>query len=334
MTKLITRAYNRFEIDQAKQKITKISATERLKNEADFYKNVPEEFAAYFPRVLGYSKQGDEHRLELELYSYNNLGSYVLGNSDPLLKETWTKIAQHLRDNILEGFQKAKHLLPVVPKSDLKAMYEMKTKTEYDNLVQKFPTFEEMTTHPTLQINGKRYKNFHIIWEQLMGFADKHLYENAIPSFVHGDLCFSNILFGKGPEDNIVLKLIDPRGSFGSLTNQGDLYYDLAKLMHSTDVGYELIIGDKIKVVSGGSGSYHLFMAGEPSMVFHKTSAHKVFCDELYSKFNKTKIKFIQGLIYIGMCARHYDSEQRQLYMFLSGVKVLNEVLEELTCVS
>ena len=38
--------------------------------------------------------------------------------------------------------------------------------------------------------------------------------------------------------NDLILKMIDPRGMFGETKYYGDPYYDLAKLMHSCDGGY------------------------------------------------------------------------------------------------
>ena len=44
--------------------------------------------------------------------------------------------------------------------------------------------------------------------------------------------------------------------------------------------------------------------------------------------FDLKKIKALEGTIFIGMCARHYDSLERQKAMFLTGLKILNDVHE------
>jgi hypothetical protein len=46
-----------------------------------------------------------------------------------------------------------------------------------------------------------------------------------------------------------------------------------------------------------------------------------------FSNENKSLIKLVEGLIYVGMCARHYDSSERQLAMYLTGIKNLNQIL-------
>ena len=74
-------------------------------------------------------------------------------------------------------------------------------------------------------------------------------YLNNKISFIHGDFCFSNILF-KNIGEKTSVKLIDPRGSFGKFLNMGDMYYDLAKLRHSLNGAYEYIIYDKFKILN------------------------------------------------------------------------------------
>ena len=54
---------------------------------------------------------------------------------------------------------------------------------------------------------------------------------------IHGDLCFSNILYDV---PNNQYRIIDPRGKWGDSVF-GDIKYDLAKLRHSIVGGYDSI---------------------------------------------------------------------------------------------
>ena len=44
--------------------------------------------------------------------------------------------------------------------------------------------------------------------------------------------------------------------------------------------------------------------------------------------FDFKMIQIIEGCIFIGMCARHYDSLERQKAMFITGLNILNDVNE------
>jgi len=110
---------------------------------------------------------------------------------------------------------------------------------------------------------------------------------------------------------------------FGKLYASGVIYSDLAKLMHSTDGGYEYFITDNFSAIEEEENNFTLSYSNH-----NKEKIHQIFNEKIYSKFNIKKIKLIQGLIYIGMCARHYDNSRRQLAMYLSGIKILNTINE------
>ena len=71
------------------------------------------------------------------------------------------------------------------------------------------------------------------------------LYEVDTFNIIHGDLCFANIMV----DTNLsFIKVIDPRGKFGTYDIYGDFRYELAKLFHSVDGKYDFIIKDLFDV--------------------------------------------------------------------------------------
>ena len=102
----------------------------------------------------------------------------------------------------------------------------------------------------------------------------------------------------------------------------GDVYYDLAKLMHSVDGKYECFIYDKFDLVTHSPEAFSLSFNTELKEL------SPLFSKYLYANHDETKIKVIQGLIFIGMCARHYDCHKRQVAMYLTGLRILNECEE------
>lgn len=322
MSTFITRAYNSFEINSAEQTITKLSKEKRLENEIRHYHSIPEVFKVYFPRLIDSGFKEDQYYLELELCGYNNLGEKLVRETEISFKE-WEKIAIRV-GQILERFQEFPlQATPDEERLSILDMYEIKTSREYKKLVANFEIFSAISKHNYVNLNKKVCRNFELIWPDIKKLL-QNFYENTNFCFFHGDLCFSNILYGNVSSE-VILKFIDPRGKFGLLDAYGDPYYDLAKLMHSTDIGYEYFIYDKFAVTKDlADGVFRIEYANS-----NKQSVNKIFHDVLYSKHDLKRIKLIQGLIYVGMCARHYDSTERQLAMYLSGVKLLNEVLEE-----
>lgn len=76
---------------------------------------------------------------------------------------------------------------------------------------------------------------------------DKALQLPIIPAVLHGDFCFSNIMYDSRSHN---IKVIDPRGlSVGQeLTIYGNQSYDFAKLCHSVIGLYDFIIADSFEI--------------------------------------------------------------------------------------
>lgn len=329
MEKLVKRAYNSFTIDDTRGVITKLSLTQRLADEIKYYAtlgNTHPEKAVYFPRILASSKLGEAtHWMDLELYDYPNLGMYLLG--------------QHQIKSWLVLFTQLEHVLTswsdtcpneIWSEEEIrKAAYEMYiTKTEreqlafYEGWKDKLDNlFHDQLQGDTIIVNNIKYTVFETIWPQVKKYIEENMLD-FIPTMIHGDCCFSNILYGgsKG-----ILRFIDPRGSFGKQGIYGDIRYDVAKLYHSVDGTYEAFINDEFEVSSSGN-NHHLTIQGHLTRIeiMHALAAfEKVF----FPKYNQKQIKIIQGCIFIGMCARHYDSLTRQHAMYLTGIRLLNEAL-------
>jgi hypothetical protein len=258
-----------------------------------------------------------------------NLGQILIEEDKDFL--FWSRIFIQLK-KILSDFSNREEGSVFFPNEeeycfakDSRQMFYNKTETEFSNLKNKFPYFSILCKEPNFKLNGVLYKNFENLWAENKKKIDSILQINmSDKAYIHGDLCFSNILFLDYGNDEFSLKLVDPRGKFGETYLFGDLYYDLAKLSHSTNIGYEYFIYDHFKIEESNQFDYSLSYSND-----NKKEANKAFENLFFKSFDEKKIKLIEATIYIGMCARHFDSHERQLAMYLSGVKLLNEVINE-----
>lgn len=100
----------------------------------------------------------------------------------------------------------------------------------------------------------------------------------------------------------------------------------MAKLYHSVDGTYESFITDKFEVSSHGN-LHDIALNGHMSKV-EISHALVAFENTFFPQFDKKQIKILQGCIFIGMCARHYDSLPRQHAMYLTGIRLLNEAMD------
>lgn len=314
----ISRAYNNFELDSSGAVVIKKSKESRLADEIDYYTNLPEKLSIYFPRIV-YSKYDQSiYEVGMEHYAYDNLGNLMI--NQPFDNQTWVKVFNFLFKFINHS---QKHTTDKKGKVDCHEMYIDKTEREYNNLLDRFSFFEALEKNTHIVLNGKELRTFRMMWAELKDYIQSSCLVDEL-NYIHGDFCFSNILYGVNPiTNNVVLKYIDPRGSFGNIKYYGDSYYDLAKLLHSCDGGYEYFITDNFKV-SNQDMSFDLSF----------TNDNRLLINDIFGKilqeygFNQTKIKLLQGTIFIGMCARHYDSFERQKGMFLTGLRILNEIYE------
>ena len=317
-----TRAYNRFEFNlKTKASIIKSSEEDRLLGEIEYYQNLPKDIQVYFPRMLNYSIDEQIYQMELEYYAYGNLGNVMTNQDyDP---DFWTKVF----DFIFSYINNYKESTSVpASKEDSLLMFVDKTEKEYTNLMYKFDFFSQFKNTKEFVFNGKILKSFDVIWEKIKSYIETSICDDKF-HFIHGDLCFSNILYGVNDITNdVILKFIDPRGVFGKTKFFGDSYYDLAKISHSCNGGYEFFIYDKFDISN---------IDNQFKLSFHNEQRKNDINDKFLSisdeyKFDYNKIKLIEGLIFVGMGARHYDNLDRQKAMLMTGLNILNDVYENL----
>jgi len=166
------------------------------------------------------------------------------------------------------------------------------------------------------KINGIKVPNLQkllklIPWSELF---------DGIPSFIHGDLQFQNVLLNKKLNKFL---LIDWRQDFAGNIRVGDLYYDLAKLYGGILMNYDLIIKDDF---------LYRNKSNNVSVSFKKwknSSKYKKIFDEyiLQNGFDLQKIHLLVGIIYLNMAALHHAPFNYALIAF--GMFIISEVLNE-----
>ena len=317
MKQHITRAYNSFQIDSARGVLSKKSKEERLSNEINYYKNLDSNSSIYFPRLLDSRLDGQDYIMDLEYYAYDNLGDYMVYNEFD--SDFWENVVGSLNSML---FQFSKTSKDGDYDNYARAMYIDKTEKYYNDLVNSFDKFNKISKHNTITFNGIKYLNFEYIWDDVKKLIEDKLLPLNKMQVIHGDCCFSNILCGFNKKtDTYILKCIDPRGKFGELGIYGDTLYDSAKLLHSYEGGYEYIIFDKFQLSENDD-------LNDFNVNFYNNNKNKIkTIFDANADFDLNKSRLIEGLIYIGMCSRHYDSENRQTVMYNQGIKFLNEGL-------
>lgn len=138
-------------------------------------------------------------------------------------------------------------------------------------------------------------------------------------SIVHGDFCFSNILYDSRTQS---LKLIDPRGVSvdKEMTILGDVRYDIAKFFHSAVGCYDLIIAGRFKLVDGNISFYDE----------EKLSAIEDAFDEVFITNNflisKSQLLAINIHLFLSMLPLHSDRPDRQCAMIANAKRLFSKL--------
>lgn len=148
---------------------------------------------------------------------------------------------------------------------------------------------------------------------------DKTLMLPIVYSIIHGDLCFSNIMYD--PRSNNI-KVIDPRGGLNAqqeLTIYGNQSYDLAKLYHSFIGLYDFIIADSFKIKKSNELGVKLVFDIDDRLI----EVQNLFMSKsIISKINNRDMIAPTILLFLSMLPLHFDKPHRQEAMIANALRL------------
>ena len=311
---LKARYFNSLRFDRSLEIVTKTSENaEKLIDEIEWYKQIPADLSKLIPKIIDFN-QSKKPVLKLEYIKHPTLAELWLYSD--FSSKLWMEILEKLFE-ILNQFKKHTNSVDV---DDYDFIYKTKTENRINELISSNESFKQMLKSDTLFINGKKYRNWSAIKEEI-GLKTDELYHEKDNCLIHGDLCFSNIFCSFKNKD---FKLIDPRGRWGN-GMFGDLKYDVAKIRHSVVGGFDTI--------TNGLCFASLTENNQITMKVFEPKNHQEVCkylDELIqNQWNLDEIKLIEGLLFISMLPLHKDHFERQLALYSVGIQRLNEVLDK-----
>jgi hypothetical protein len=309
---LCARFFNTLEFDNLLGCVTKKSENiEKFINEIRWQQHLPSDISVLFPRILDANIYTDKPYIKMEFYSYQSLAeiwlysSYKASTFRPII----TKVLE-----VLDIFKK--YPLPV-HKSSYHEVYIEKTKARLDSLIEVDGAFAELITKETVIVNGQSLKGWNTIKESIYDKIQS-LYDENDNYLIHGDFCFSNILYDTSSG---LVRLLDPRGAWGSSIG-GDIKYDIAKLRHSISGKYDFIVNDLFNIdIFNNTITYEVYSQD------HHEEIAKHFDNLIADKHDLKKIQLIEGILFLSMIPLHADSKSRQLYMYAKSLELLNECI-------
>lgn len=261
----------------------------KMQAESNWLTSIPVQLKKYAPNIYG--KKHNGYTIEY-LYNSSLANIFVFGNLDVnSLKSILDKCIDYI--NTEKQYKSDARI-------DTNYLYTEKTlsRLSYLNLDEKYT------------INGVQVGSIRDIITELDTYIDKDCYKYN--SIMHGDLCFSNILYDSRSNH---IKLIDPRGIDNkyNVSIYGDWRYDVAKLAHSIIGKYDFIIANRFKYKENSSTDIEF----------------KIECDNLYEieeldkyfdKFFDFKMYYpIMINLFLSMIPLHSDNVLRQKAMLANA---------------
>lgn len=304
------RAFN--SLEATKYTITKYSKDYRkILSEAHWFKNLPINLRHYVPTVWEEGKdENGRGYYTIEYYYLSSLSNlFVFGRNS---KFTWFEILEACQE-FLNDISAVKPSNPKEVAQVNNLLFGSKTKERLSNYCQT----ENIDMEFPFIINGISTPSLKAIIQELE--ADIQLDAEQFVNVMHGDFCFSNILYDFKTKS---IKVLDPRGcdAKGGESEYGDIRYDVAKLAHSILGLYDFIIGGRFEYLE--RGKYDLTLNFNiPDEI---TILQDRFIECTFGGFNISKLSTypIMIFLFLSMLPLHADRPDRQKAMLANALRL------------
>jgi hypothetical protein len=227
------RVFNDLKVNR--YSLTKYSKDARkILAEANWFASLPKEMRHYAPALWdsGVASDGRGY-YEIEYYFQSSLANLFVFGKNPTFvwKEIINSCAEFISDEA--------NIKPNNPKDVTRQnaqLYGIKTNSRLED----YAMMSGVDLNKQWVINGVEVPGLLTVAEELDAEINKT--NTGFATLMHGDFCFSNILYDFKSK---TIRVIDPRGLDveGHQSIYGDVRYDVAKLAHSILGMYDYIIG-------------------------------------------------------------------------------------------
>lgn len=306
------RAFN--SLSATKYSITKKSKDKRkILAEAHWLKALPTPMKHYGPAVWDVGEEKDTAFYTLEYFYLSSLANLFAFGRNSI--STWREILTSCKEFIDEEVK-------FTPKN--KSKYSSSSKSLFINKTrQRLKAYcdeENIDLDKSLVINGSILPSLSEILDDL-GKAI-NVETDQFVSLLHGDFCFSNILYDFKSKS---IKVLDPRGidMEGNETVYGDFRYDVAKLAHSVVGLYDMIIAGRIYCTQLSKYDYTLVF-DEVSIL---TEIQTLFMSMKFGGYTIQELSTYPLMIglFLSMLPLHSDRPDRQKAMFANALRLYRD---------
>lgn len=291
--------------------IEKSSAkNQKIKAEANWFDSLPAMLKCYTPQYLGHIESAEgkfSYRLEYlhntalnELFVFSEMPKVIWNN----IIELCLNFIQDCNSEIAPQHAISQDIHQLFGAKTLERLEEFRATRDF-NLSDKWIFNDDLS----------------VSIEQMLVESEKQLpSEKKLSTLMHGDFCFSNILYDFRANR---IKTIDPRGitPSGDITIYGDTQYDLAKLSHSILGMYDWIVAGYHETnVDWDKKDVKISISGE---VKHKDT-QCMFIEMVGNKYGLTAVNLyaMQLQLFLSMLPLHADDIYRQEGLFVNSFRL------------
>lgn len=240
------------------------------------------------------------------MYSYPKVEGKVLSEVVTL------PLFDHLLEQCI-SFWQIKSLTPLETAAFQETCMQFYRDKTFDRVALFYKNFDLMDGSE--RINGQLMPEL----DKLLNSLDWNWLANGLPGRYHGDLHFENILWCESEGKFVFL---DWRQDFGGYLSTGDIYYDLAKLLHGLIISHELIVGN----------FYNVNWHSESIVYDFYRKQILVECEQYFASwlesnsFDRKKVWVLTALIFLNISPLHHHPYSLLLYSL--GKSMLKSELE------
>ncbi len=287
--------------------------TEKLRREVEFYRLLDDRMKMFFVQPFGFTEgpEGASYHME-RAYVPNVAIQWVHGaltddEFERLIRSLFFFLKQRTRSDVSEQIVKAKAQELYVDKVHQR-LAELRTLPDFDRI--------DRLSDLVLGDDGIEtlFKRYFRVYDRL---AQRRRSNCLVVG--HGDLCFSNILYGKTLH---TMKFIDPRGGLTHDDVLIDEYYDLAKLSHSILGNYDFINGGLFDLRINDSLSATVDLTERPS-----SNQQQIFLKALSSHgYNAELVRLYEVSLFLSMLPLHIDRPRNVVAFMLNAAAILTRL--------
>lgn len=302
------RAFNQLQISETNVRKRSAAQGEKLRAEAAWLRDAPAELRPYTARLLEEGEDESGFFYDTEYRSTPTLAElFVFGR---LSAGSWRRIFGACRTFLDRTVSCA---LLDAPADPLQLLVSAKSRAR----VEAYALTTGLDLNASLTLNGRTTPSLNACLDRIETILAA---DASHPSVMHGDFCFSNILYDFRTDR---IQVIDPRGLLadGKPSLHGDVRYDAAKFMHSARGRYDLIVAGRCNAGRVGPNGFTLIFPKDAVRPELEDAALELTMGGV--RLDSAAVGAITASLFLSMPPLHADRPDRQIAFIANGLRLM-----------